>query len=114
VSQASVQRRIDLGEGIWAEVVRDWYNPVIKRRELTLIIHHELKPTPMRFIVRMAVANAYGVEVSRVYVREIKTEYGIGRSRAQVHIYDTKERALQFEPQYVIERNGGVEGPELM
>lgn len=111
MSQASMQRRIDLGEGVWAEVAREWYNPVIKRRELTLIIHHELKPTPMRVIVRKAVAEAYGVDASRVYVREIKTEYGLGRSRAEVHIYDTKERALQFEPQYIIERNGGVELP---
>lgn len=112
MGQASVQKRIDLGGGVWAEVVKEWYNPVIKRREVTLVIHHELKPTPMRFTVRTAVANAYGVEISRVYVREIRTEYGIGRSKAQVHIYDTKERALQFEPKYIIERNGGVEGPE--
>ena len=113
MSKAASARKIDLGEGVYAEVVEDRYNPVIKRREVTLILHHELKPTPMRFIVRMAVAKAYGAEISRVYVREIKTEYGIGRSRALVHIYDTKERALQFEPEYIIERNGGVEGPTL-
>ncbi|GAB6147704.1 30S ribosomal protein S24e [Stetteria hydrogenophila] len=113
MSQASAARRLDLGGGVWAEVVRDWYNPVIKRRELTLVVHHTLKPTPMRFVLRSAVANAYGVDISRVYVREIRTEYGIGRSRVQVHIYDSKERALQFEPEYIIERNGGVE-PEAM
>jgi len=59
--------------------------------------------------VRLAVAKAYGVDVSRVYVRSIKTEYGIGESIAEVHIYDTKEQALKFEPKHIIERNGGVE-----
>jgi len=102
-------RKIDLGEGVVAEVVRDWYNPLIRRREVTLRIHHMLKPTPMRIMLRMALANAFGADVSRVYIRRIDTEYGMGVSVAEVHIYDSKERALQFEPQYVIDRNGGVE-----
>ncbi len=105
-------KRIDLGDGVVAEVVEEKYNPLIKRKEVILVVHHVGKPTPMRFILRNAVANAFGVELPRVYVTRIHTEYGIGRSHVHVHIYDTKERALQFEPQYIIERNGGVE-PEL-
>ena len=101
-------RKIDLGEGIWAEVVEDKYNPLIGRREVKLRLHHELKPTPPRITVRMSVANAFNAGLDRVYVRSIKTEYGIGVSIAEVHIYDTRERALQFEPEYIIERNGGV------
>ncbi len=100
--------KIDLGEGIWAEVIEDRYNPLIGRREVKLRLHHELKPTPPRITVRMSVANAFSTGLDRVYVRSIKTEYGIGISVAEVHIYDTRERALQFEPEYIIERNGGV------
>jgi len=100
--------KIDLGEGIWAEVVEDKRNELVKRRELTLRIHHELQPTPPRITVRMAVASALGVGIEVVYVRRIKTEYGIGQSIAEVHVYDSKERALEFEPEYLIERNGGV------
>ena len=102
-------KTIALGDGVVAEVVRDWYNPLVKRREVTLRINHMLKPTPMRIMLRMAVANAFGADVSRVYVRKIDTEYGMGVSIAEIHIYDTKERALQFEPQHIIDRNGGVE-----
>ncbi len=100
--------KIDLGEGIWAEVLEDRYNPLIKRRELKLRIHHELKPTPPRINVRMAVAGAFKVGIELVYVRKIRTEYGIGSSIAEVHIYESVERARQFEPEYLIERNGGI------
>ena len=107
-AQASNLRRIDFEDGVWAEVVRDFYNPAIKRRELTLIIHHVMKSTPMRINIRLSIAEKLGVPVQNVYVRKIETEYGIGRSKAIVHIYNSVERALQFEPQYIIDRNGGV------
>ena len=101
-------KRIDLEEGVWAEVVRDFYNPIIKRRELDLVIHHVTKPTPMRINLRLAISERFGAPIERVYVRSIETEYGIGRSRARVHIYDSAERAKQFEPKHIIDRNGGV------
>ncbi len=101
-------KRIDLGDGVWAEVVSDKYNPLIKRRELDLVIHHELKPTPMRINLRLQIAEILGVEIQKVYVRSIETEYGIGRSKARIHIYDTVERAKEFEPPYIIDRNGGI------
>ncbi|MEB3847115.1 MAG: 30S ribosomal protein S24e [Desulfurococcales archaeon] len=100
--------RIDLGDGVWAEVIEDKYNPLIKRRELKLQLHHELKSTPMRINVRLGISEKLGVDIQRVYVRKIETEYGIGISIAEVHIYDTVDRALAFEPKYVIDRNGGV------
>lgn len=108
MSQGLASRRISLEDGVYAEVVGERYNPLIKRRELDLLIHHELKPTPMRITVRMQVAEALGVDVKLVYVRSIKTEYGIGRSRARVHVYESLERALAFEPKHIVERNGGV------
>lgn len=102
-------RKIELGEGVTAYVEEERYNPLIKRREVKLRVYHLLKPTPMRIALRMTVANAYGVDPSRVYVRSIRTEYGVGESVAEIHIYDSKEQALKFEPKHIIERNGGVE-----
>ncbi len=101
--------KLDLGEMGWAEILREWYNPLIRRREIVMKIHHELKPTPMRILLRQAMAEKYGVDIKRVYIREIKTEYGAGVSRVRVHIYDDPGRALQFEPKHVIDRNGGLD-----
>jgi small subunit ribosomal protein S24e len=104
-------RLIDVN-GYKAEVVLERYNRLIGRREITLQINHMLKPTPSRLQVRLSVAKAYGVDIERVYVRSIRTEYGRGVSRAEVHIYDSVERALAFEPKHIVERNGGVR-PQL-
>lgn len=107
-SMSEQATRIDLGDGVWAEVLADKYNPLVKRRELTLLVHHEFKSTPMRINLRLALAEKFGVDIQRVYVRRIESEYGIGLSKAEVHIYDTLERALAYEPKYIIDRNGGV------
>ncbi len=98
---------IDLGleEGYESYLVKDWYNPLIKRREIEIIILHVGKSTPSRIQVRLGVAKALGVDVKRVYVRQLRTEYGVGRTHAIVHVYDSVERALKFEPKHIIERN---------
>jgi small subunit ribosomal protein S24e len=104
----SLARRIELEDGVYAEIVSDKYNPLVKRRELELVISHELKPTPMRITLRMQLAEALGVDVKLVYVRSIRTEYGVGRSHARIHVYESLDRVRAFEPQYIIDRNGGV------
>ena len=100
--------KIDLGDGVWAEIARDFYNPLVKRRELSLIIHHVGKPTPMKINLRLAISEKMGTPIQHVYVRSVDTEYGVGRSRAVVHIYDSVDRALLYEPKHIIDRNGGV------
>lgn len=94
--------------GYKAEVVSDRYNALIGRRELVLRVDHLLKPTPTRLQLRLSIARAFNTDIEKVYVRSIKTEYGIGVSKAEIHIYDNVERALAFEPKHIIERNGGV------
>ena len=101
------KKKIDLGEEYYAEVVEEKYNPLINRKEITLIIYHIGKGTPQRKTVREKVAVAYGVEINRVYVRNILGEFGIGRSKAIVHVYDSVERARMFEPLHVIRKNEG-------
>ena len=109
VTGAMAMKKVDLGEHGWGEILEDKDNKLIGRREIVMILHHEGKSTPMRITLRMKVAEVFGVDVKRVYVRNIQTEYGIGRSRVRIHIYNNVERALQFEPKHIIERNGGVD-----
>ncbi len=96
---------LGLGEGYEAYITRDRYNPLIKRRELEITIIHIGKSTPSRIQVRTGVSKALNVDAKRVYVRKLHTEYGLGRTIAEIHVYDTVERALRFEPKHIIERN---------
>lgn len=103
------QKKIVISEGYEAVVADDRYNPLIKRRELLVVVYHVGKGTPSRSELRSAIAKAYNVDEDRVYIRKILSEFGIGRTRVQVHIYDSPERARQFEPEYIIKRHAGME-----
>ena len=103
------QKKIVIGEGYEAVVVSDKYNPLIKRRELLILVYHIGKGTPSRLELRSAIAKVYNVSEDKVYIRSILSEFGIGRTRVQVHIYDDPERAKQFEPEHIIKRHVGME-----
>ena len=96
---------IKIGEEYQGEVVNERYNPLIKRLELDIRIAHIGKGTPSRGILRKAIADAYNVDINRVYVRKIESEFGWGVTRVEAHIYDSPERAKLFEPEYIIKRN---------
>ncbi len=104
----SSERKIELGEGYNVTVVSEQYNPLIKRRELVLLIHHIGKGTPERMMLREAVAKAYQVDEEQVYVRKLVSEFGMGATRAFVHIYDSPDRAKEFEPEYIRKRHTGM------
>ena len=87
------------------EIERDWYNPLIKRREVVIKITHIGKSTPSRGLIRIEVAKHFNTDVEKTFVRKIETDYGIGVSKAYLHIYDDVERAKQFEPKHIIQRN---------
>ncbi len=105
---------LPLPEGYEVEVECDWYNKLVRRRELDLVIKHVGKPTPKRLEVREAVAKAFNADIKRVFVRSLKTEYGWGVTRAEVHIYDDEERARSFEPKHIRIRNATPEELEEM
>ncbi len=104
----SSERKIELGEGYSVSIISEQYNPLIKRRELVLLIHHIGKGTPERMALREAVAKAYQVNEEQVYVRKMISEFGMGATRVFVHIYESPERAKEFEPEYIRKRHTGM------
>ncbi len=98
-------KNIKIGEEYSGEVVKEVYNPLVKRLEIVVKVSHIGKGTPSRGLVRKAIADTYDVDINRVYVRKIESEYGWGVTSIVVHIYDTPERAKLFEPKHIIARN---------
>ncbi len=103
------EKLIDLGDGITVEVVREKKNPVIGRIEYYVLVHHVGKGTPPIPELRVKFAQAIGKDHKVVYIRRLLTEYGIGRSKAVINVYDSEDLAKQFEPKFVIERNKTLE-----
>lgn len=103
----SVESRklIKLGENMYIEVIKERYNSLVKRVELTCIINHIGVGTPSRREIREILSKEYNKPIENIYIREIKTMWGVGRSLVRVNIYDDAERASLFEPEYIIKRD---------
>ncbi len=92
------------------QVAEERWNPLAERKELQLIITHVAQPTPTRCQVRDYIADKFKVEKKYVVVRKMVTEYGIGRTKATVHIYKDLERMKKLEPEKVLKQNEKCEG----
>jgi len=99
-----------VAEGFKVEVLESRDNKLIGRKELIVKISHWPQGTPPRSVVREYIAKMLGVDPDVVYVRKIRTEYGMCESYARIHVYDTVERALQIEPEHIVRKNRGEEG----
>lgn len=80
-------------------------NPLLHRTEVVVELWHVGLPTPSRLEVRRKLAEMLGVPVENVYVRNIITSYGIGKSAAIVHVYDDLKYAEMIEPFHIRVRN---------
>ncbi|MGC9049662.1 30S ribosomal protein S24e [Pyrobaculum sp.] len=89
-------------------------NKLLGRRELLVEAAHLNVSTPMRQSVREWVSKQLGVDVSNVFVRKIKTQYGVGKSVAEIHVYNDSKLARVIEPLYILARNLGEEGKKLV
>jgi small subunit ribosomal protein S24e len=104
-AMAQRNRLIDLGDGISLEVIRERENLLIGRKEIEGLVYHGGKGTPSLPALREKLAKSFGVNLNQLYIRSLKTEYGISRSKILFNIYKTPRVANEYEPKYVIERN---------
>jgi len=93
-----------LKDGSILNVLRERSNRVIGRLEIEGIITHMNRGTPSRKAVRSLIASLYGRDEDLVVIKQIKSEYGMGRSRVRANIYDSVERLRLFEPEYLLRR----------
>lgn len=87
------------------EIIQDKKNPLLKRRELDLLIYYE-SSTPRRDDLRRALSEKYGVEIERIVVEKMESLFGARKMRAHVHIYDATEHAKRFERKHILNRHG--------
>lgn len=81
-------------------------NRLLGRREVLIEVTHPNSPTPTRQAIRELVARQLGAHLNNVVVRKIETEYGVGRSTAEIHVYQDPQSARAIEPLYMLARNG--------
>jgi len=98
--------KILMEEGYEIEIAKDWYNSLLNRRELEIVIMHMGKGTPDRKTIRNFIAKYFNIDIERIIVKKIESEFGWCRTKAHVHIYDTPELTQKIEPPHIIRRHG--------
>ncbi len=82
-------------------------NPLLEREEITFIVDHDSQGTPSIEEVRNKLAAILAADIQKLYIKNIKSEYGMTRSKGTARLYKTVERAKQLEQKHIIMRNLG-------
>ncbi|WP_156769789.1 30S ribosomal protein S24e [Caldivirga maquilingensis] len=90
---------------VQVKVIEQFNNPLLQRKEVKAIVYHVGLPTPQRLQLREELAKALGSNPELTYVTHVYTQYGVGVSRIEVHVYFDKNTAELVEPLYVRLRN---------
>lgn len=98
-------KTMKLDENTVITIVGESLNKLLKRLEIDVVIDHVNAGTPSRALIRGSMARVYEVPEDVVVVKNISTEYGIGTSKAHVHIYSDKDLMKKVEPEYVLKRS---------
>jgi ribosomal protein S24E len=87
------------------KVKQDTYNPLLKRKEVSVEIDHDGQGTPSRVELRKAVASKYNTKQENVYIVEMETGTGTQSAICTVEVYDDAQSALQTVPKHILTRN---------
>jgi len=87
------------------KVKQDTYNPLLKRKEVSVEVEHEGQGTPSRVDLRKAVASKFSTKPENVYVIDVETKTGTQNAVCQIEVYDDAKVAQQTVPKYIQTRN---------
>jgi len=83
----------------------EFYNPLLKRKEITLEIDHTGEGTPQRFDIRKRMASKLNAKIENVFVVSLDTSTGLERTTCALQVYDDSRAASSTVPEHVATRN---------
>ncbi|MCX8170822.1 MAG: 30S ribosomal protein S24e [Candidatus Bathyarchaeota archaeon] len=86
------------------KILNNTRNELLKRNEISFILHHDGAPTPSRMEVREELARVLKVDVDRIYIRKMKSVTGASMTIGEAHLHDSPENARIIEPKHIILR----------
>jgi ribosomal protein S24E len=87
------------------KVNNESYNPLLKRKEITLEIEHTGEGTPQRFDIRKRMASKLNTKIENVFVVSLDTSTGLQRSTCSLQVYDDTRAASSAVPEHIATRN---------
>ena len=88
------------------EIVNKTENKLLERIEVEAKVDHLGQAVPTRDAFLSKIAALMNKERNQVVLIKMESKYGVGRSTAFVHVYETTERAIAVEKEYLLKRSG--------
>lgn len=86
------------------EILKEFENPLLNRKELECIVRHPKVATPTRAEIRNTLAALLNCDKEALFVEKIISEFGISATKIYARVYASPSDA-EIEPSYVIKRN---------
>lgn len=87
------------------KVSNEFYNPLLKRKEISLEIEHAGEGTPERFDIRKRMASKLGTRIENVFVVGLHTSTGGHTTVCSLQVYDDPAAASSTVPEHLVTRN---------
>jgi len=87
------------------KVSNEFYNPLLKRKEISLEIEHTGEGTPQRFDIRKRMAAKLNAKIENVFVVSLDAATGLQRSTCSLQVYDDPRVASSIVPEHIAVRN---------
>ncbi len=91
------------------KILSEETNKLFNRNELRFEVIHEGEPTPKLSDVRSKIATTTGGMSTHVVIDKFETLFGIGRTIGNARVYKDRDEMIEYEPQYLLKRNGLIE-----
>ncbi|MEM2082349.1 MAG: 30S ribosomal protein S24e [Candidatus Bathyarchaeia archaeon] len=90
-----------------AKIVREFENPLLRRKELEVEVYHPGAGTPDRKSMRERLSGILGAQADSVFIRRILTETGLNKSLCVAEIYRDPGYARIVVPRHIVDRDSG-------
>ena len=87
------------------KVSNESYNPMLKRKDITLQIDHKGEGTPQRFEIRKHMASKLNTKIENVFVLSVDTLTGLQKSTCSLQVYEDPRVASSIVPEHLAVRN---------
>jgi len=87
-------------------------NKLLGRKEIYFDVLHEGEPTPSREDVRGKLIAMLDLNPDTTVLQYVRSYFGSHVSKGYAKAYETKERMLYIEPEYILIRDGIIQKEE--
>ena len=95
------------------EITQKKANPLFKRTEINFVIDHAGAATPTKGAVVEEIAQQMKAAKDTIVLDSMDSVFGNGKTVGYVKVYESKDAALEYEPEYKLKRNG-IEKPKYV